>query len=163
MRRRKDELYHETCVQPRVQAGGLTIWAAFHHHAKSQIVFFSGRRLEPSGLYRRILEETMLPFAGETFGENFLLQDDNAPCRRARAIQQFLNFEDVNRLPWPACSPDMNPIENLWAELSRVDLLINRVVQPTNLDELQQCLTEEWDAIPMRTLESLNNGMPRRI
>ncbi|ELU05743.1 hypothetical protein CAPTEDRAFT_200041 [Capitella teleta] len=61
--------------------------------------------------------------------------DENAPCYKAKEIQKFLDFEDVNRLLWPACSPDMNPFNTLWAKLS--PRLINRA---TNLDELRQCL-----------------------
>ncbi|ELU16264.1 hypothetical protein CAPTEDRAFT_105916, partial [Capitella teleta] len=57
---------------------------------------------------------------------------------------------------WPACSPDMNPFDTLWAKLST--RLINR-----DLDELRQCLTEEWDAIPVETVHSIIDGMPRRI
>ncbi|ELU13866.1 hypothetical protein CAPTEDRAFT_200023 [Capitella teleta] len=54
--------------------------------------------------------------------------NDNAPCQKAKKIQKFFDFEDVNRLPWPACSPDMNPFDTLWAKLST--RLVNREVQP---------------------------------
>ncbi|ELU09734.1 hypothetical protein CAPTEDRAFT_127146, partial [Capitella teleta] len=47
--------------------------------------------------------------------------------------QKFLDFEHVNRLLWPACSPDMNPFDTLWVKLST--RLMNREVQPTNLDD----------------------------
>ncbi|ELU09841.1 hypothetical protein CAPTEDRAFT_65557, partial [Capitella teleta] len=69
--------------------------------------------------YRRILEEKkILPFAWETFCENFLLQDDNAPCHKAKKIQKFLDFEDVNRLPWRLTVQIWNPFDTLWAKLS---------------------------------------------
>ena len=61
----------------------------------------------------------MLPFARATFQDNFVYQDDNAPAHRARTVGTFLEDQGVEHLPWPACSPDMNPIENLWAEVTR--------------------------------------------
>jgi hypothetical protein len=52
----------------------------------------------------------------------------------------------------------MNPFETLWAKLST--RLINREVQPTNQDELRQCLTEEWNAIFVETVHFNVDGMP---
>ena len=46
-------------------------------------------------------------------------------------------------MEWPASSPDLNPIENLWDQLGRA-----RVTNTTTLADLRQMLVEEWDAIP---------------
>ena len=44
-------------------------------------------------------------------------QQDNGPKHKSRVVQNYLEEEGVNALPWSAYSPDLNPIENLWAML----------------------------------------------
>ena len=54
-------------------------------------------------------------------------------------------FKDkkVKALEWPSQSLDLNPIENLWAELKKRV----RARMPTNLTQLRQLCQEEWDKI----------------
>ena len=44
---------------------------------------------------------------------------DNAKPHVARICRQFLNKNNVNVLPWPAVSQEMNPIEHVWDYLGR--------------------------------------------
>ena len=161
VRRRVEELYHEQCILPRVQAGGggITVWGAFHAGGKSDLIVLDGNLDQQQ--FIRILENTMLPFATAAFGANFVYLDDNDPAHRARTVTAFLQDQDVEHLPWPACSPDMNPIENLWSEVTRRSNQLAH--QPTNVNELRQAVMDAWADIPLNLLRTLSESMPRRV
>ena len=161
VRRQQHEAYNEDCIVPRVQAGGggVTIWGAFHHGGKCDLHIVDGNLDQYQ--YLQILEEKLLPFARLTFGHNFVYQDDNARPHRARTVVNFMETEGIEHMEWPAVSPDMNPIENMWSEVTRtMDASAN---QPTNLAELRQAVIDAWQALPLQTLATLIDSMPRRV
>ena len=45
--------------------------------------------------------------------------DDNARPHRAHVVNDYLEDNGIERLDWPPCSPDLNPIEHAWDALQR--------------------------------------------
>lgn len=88
-------------------------------------------------------------------------QEDNARPHTAKVATAFREKNALYTLPWPSQSPDLNPIENLWAEAKRS--LHNQKKKPSNVAELEKCVKKLWKAIPRETIENLVDSMPRRI
>ncbi|GFX91679.1 uncharacterized protein TNCV_3682651 [Trichonephila clavipes] len=81
------------------------------------------------------------------------IQDDNATCHRTLAVQDCLDSEGIQLLVWPARSPDLNPIENVWDALGRQ--VASRNYPPTNKNTIIRALTEEWDKLPQQLLDNV--------
>ncbi|GFV46852.1 DDE_3 domain-containing protein [Trichonephila clavipes] len=75
-------------------------------------------------------------------GDKFVFMDDNATCHRTLAVQDCLDSEGIQRLVWPARSPDLNP-ENVWHALGG-KLLVETILRQTRTP-LIRALTEEWE------------------
>ncbi|GFV39527.1 transposable element Tcb2 transposase [Trichonephila clavipes] len=72
-----------------------------------------------------------------------------------------LDSESIQRLVWPARSPDLNPIENVWDALG--SQVAGRNYPPTNKNTLIRALTEEWDKLPQQLLDNVVQSMVRRV
>jgi transposase len=89
-----------------------------------------------------------------------VFQQDNVRRHVARVSMDFLNDNHIRTLPWPALSPDLNPIAHLWDELGR--RVRNGLNPPETLDELRRALIQEWNNIPQTFIRNLIGSMRHR-
>ena len=87
------------------------------------------------------------------FGRPPGLQQDNARPHVARVCQDILANNNIAPLAWPPYSPDLTPIEHMWDELDRRGR--KRRNPPATLAQLRNALIDEWNNIPMRTVNAL--------
>ncbi|GFU61079.1 transposable element Tc3 transposase [Trichonephila clavipes] len=93
-------------------------------------------------------------------GAEFLFLVDNGRPRHENIVDECLQSEDITRMAWPAYSPDMNPIENVW------DMLGRRIevwqTPPTCLPELWRTFLDEWCNTTQDQIDNLILSMPKR-
>ena len=107
---------------------------------------------------KMILENDIITNLNTQFGANYLFQQDGAPPHRAKLTQKNLLSKVPGTISWPAKSPDLSPIEQLW------DYLKNKVrgVFFKNEDELFNRLSQEWDQIPPEIVHNHYSSMRAR-
>ena len=144
------------------------ICGGLSHRGKTDLIFINGRGRGAAGrngrqrqqelTAQRYVDEILRPVALHyvTAHPGMVLQQDNA--RPQCLNQQFLQANNIPVLPWPAYSPDLNPIEFLWNYLKqKVHALTLQ-----NVAQLQAALWREWNAIPLQMIRRLLGSMRRR-
>jgi hypothetical protein len=107
--------------------------------------------------YITILHKCTLPSAHRLFPSQFVFREDEALCHRSKLViiwTQQLNIESID---WPAESPDLNPIKNLWHKLA---LEISKK-HPTSKRELTEPLIAAWNRIVHDYLIKLHSMLTR--
>ena len=84
------------------------VWGEISAFGKAELVLLKGRR--DSQKYIQMLKDHLLPFV-ETKEREF--QQDNADNSYFEATRAFFQESNMQVMDWPACSPDLNPIENV--------------------------------------------------
>ncbi len=102
----------------------------------------------------------MLPAADQLYGDaDFIFQQDLAPAHSAKATSTWFKDHGIPVLNWPANSPDLNPIENLWGIVKRK----MQNARPNNAEELKATIRATWALITPEQCHRLIDSMPRRI
>lgn len=136
------------------------MWGCFAKSGVGELVEISG--IMNSDVYINILKKNLKKSAKKLkLGNKFIFQQDNDPKHTSKATKKWLADNKVTIMDWPAQSPDMNPIENLWSELET--RIRSREVQPSNKYQLFEMLQEEWKNISLDITSKLVASVPRRI
>jgi len=71
-----------------------------------------------SEAYMHMLKTSVVPILKLNFGEDFWFQEDNAPVHKSAKVRKFMRDSSIKVLDWPARSPDLNIVEDIWKIIS---------------------------------------------
>lgn len=139
------------------------IWAAFGWHGATPVAFCTSRM--NSTEYIRILEDYLIPTADVLWGDgpdDWIFQQDNASIHKSAETTKWFEEQDIKVPIWPACSPDLNPIENLWSTLS-FKVYDEGRRQFNSVQELQTAIEVEWNKLTHKDFKKLIISMLDRV
>ncbi|GFT66955.1 transposable element Tcb2 transposase [Trichonephila clavipes] len=98
--------------------GGVLVYGGISIDGRADLYIIRDGPLTARIYREEILRPIVVPYA-VAIGDDFILMDDNCRLYRANLVEDFLFEEGIVRMEWPACSPDMNPIEHVWDAIGR--------------------------------------------
>ena len=118
-------------------------------------------------IYIDVIKKHLVPWHKKknlSFRKKMVFMHDNAPSHAARLTTEYLQSVFARHgkiMQWPACSPDLNPIENQWSILKRKLYSSGRQYTSKN-DHWNAVLTAAKD-ISSDDFESLTSSMDQRL
>ena len=130
-------------VNSPVNGPKIGVWGAFSARGKTDLHFFKSPI--DSEAYKDILNELLIDEANALYPDGWFFQQDNARPHVSASTKNFLDTREVNLIGWPSLSPDLNPIENVWA------LMKHEVEQreASTVAQLKVVIEEVWDGIDL--------------
>ena len=141
--------------------GSLMMWGCMMWEGVGYGCKIDGRM--DAELYTQILEDELqqsLEYYGKEVAD-IIFQQDNDPKHKSKKATQWFEDHQYNVMIWPAQSPDLNPIEHLWAHLKKK--LAEYEQPPKGILELWERAEAEWNKIDKEVCQNLIESTPRRI
>lgn len=162
--REVNEPLSDRTVKPTVKGGGgsIMVWGCMGMQGVGYSSKITGTM--NAALYKEVLKDEMMKSREwcleEKNQEDFIFQQDNAPCHKAKSVMSWFDEKGIELLDHPPQSPDLNPIENLWRTL-KLKIYNNNDI--SSVDELWEAFQKEWEDIEPEICEKLLESMPRRL
>ena len=138
--------------------GKIHCWAAVNMmYGKISFTTFKGNM--DAQMYVQILKDHFVPYAEEFFPDGYFLMQDNDPKHKSHVARDFIQQNVSRFIEWPTKSPDLNPLENIWSIFKQnVRKRLSKC-----LDELEDCLYEEWEKLDNNMIKKTCDSFPQRV
>ncbi|GFW23083.1 transposable element Tc3 transposase [Trichonephila clavipes] len=150
--RHRGERMLNSCVMHRHTGPvpGIMVWGGIGYHSRTPLVRIVST-LKSQRYISEVLEPVVLPYLQGL--ATAIFQQDNARPHMARIVQRFFINPQIELLPWPARSPDLSPIENMWSMAAQQ---LTQITPPAATpDQLWQCGEAAWSAVQKTHPKSL--------
>jgi transposase len=163
--RKNNTRYENINIYEEARSGHVTcnVWGWINFNIHGELTPINGRFTADQ--YIEILEEVFLPSVRTyafPYPEKIIFMQDNSPIHTAKIVRRwFEERTDIEVLPWPSKGCDLNPIENIWAN-------IVNAWDPQD-EKTKQALTQHtlnsWDSYRKlhHYTEKCIGSMPRRL
>jgi len=175
--RSEGEKFHRTCLKAAFKTSrqSIMVWACFHGDTKGTLIVFEKGSID-SLVYQNTLREGLLGLIEEEEGiletqlrpSSLIFMQDNAPIHKSNSTLEFLRSFNISPMAWPPNSPDLNPIENIWALFKKEfhsRWSARRAISSAAIKfpEMKTMLIESWEALPVELFRVVADSMPRRV
>jgi transposase len=161
--KRKSDPLQDSHIKQTLKFGGGSImtWACITSKGVGRLIKIDG--IMTAEKYIDILEEGLLGTMEDhdILPSSSLFMHDNDPKHTAKRTKEWLQRNKINVMDWPAQSPDMNPIENLWNIVDQ--RLRKRKEKPANVEQLWEMVQEEWKELDQQVIRNLYVSMTSRV
>jgi transposase len=161
--KRVEEKLQPKHVKQVVKHGGtsLMVWGSITYDGPGYLTKIDS--ILDKELYKLILEtdlvETMDWYGYEA--RKVIFQHDNDPKHTSKLVKEHLDNQDFTTIVWPAQSPDLNPIENIWS-IVKLRLFRNYDRPPKGVHELWERIQEVWDTLTVDDCRNVIKTMHKR-
>ncbi|KAJ6648488.1 Transposable element Tcb1 transposase [Pseudolycoriella hygida] len=150
---------HETQRSGRISTG---VWGWISKDGAGEMATIPGR-FKSTG-YIEILDEVLMPTVDISYGrfDEMIFMQDNCSIHTSKICKKwFANHPEMTLLVAPSNSPDLNPIEHVWSEITR-DW---KSIHPRTIENLQNQIQRNWELLRLRPeyFKNLYESMPRRL
>jgi transposase len=159
----KREGLSKRTIQTTVKHGGgsVMVWACISMKGVGEVGNIDGIMDGPA--YVKLLDKHLIKTIRKDKQRhgNFIFQQDGDPKHTSALARHWFEDNHIEVMEWPAQSPDLNPIENLWDNLKWCLNGYERT--PASVHELMEKIEVEWRRTPVPEVQNLILSMPRRI
>lgn len=158
--RRANTALKKNNLTPTVKHGGgnCMVWGCMAANGVGNLAFITTKM--DQYIYLNLLKENLQPSVQKLgLPSTYSFQQDNDPKHTAHLVKLWLLYNVRNQLKTPPQSPDINPIEHLWAHIE--NKLRDHPIPSKHI--LQEKLIEEWNKTGSEVTNKLVESMPRRL
>ena len=108
--------------------------------------------------YCNVINECLTETADLLYPDGWKLQEDNSSIHKSKLSVSYKEERAIRCIDWPSCSPDLNPIENLWAVLKK--RILNRA--PKTIEDVKNYVDIEWGTFDPEFIGNFTKSMRKR-
>ena len=159
-RRREDRFLSDYCVEKVKFQLSIMVWLCIAADGSSRLCLCDDRQNSLS-YQRTILTPNLNFIRRRATGRRppLWFMHDGATCHTSMSTRQFLRLHRARILPWPAMSPDLNPVEHCWSMIARK---MRTKIFKTK-EDLWAGVQTAWGEISPQYVQNLYGSMPRRL
>lgn len=140
----------------KFSGGSVMVWGCFSYYGVGELTFIDVKMDAP--YYCNMLSSSLFNSVRKMGLSEYIFVQDNDPKHTSKLAKSFFVDNNITVEPWPAQSPDCNPLENIWGYIKHK--IGDKIF--TSKQELKDEIRRQWENIPVELCQKLALSFKKR-